>query len=139
MAERHMQQNESGRQQNEAGQWNRPAREFAERAAEASDQQIDRLERTFGAFWRDAGQDQFGPVAKTMARANLEVVDWMTRRARAYTELPLRLMRCPTPQDAISEQGRFVKEMMEDYQSMASNLLDYFTGMQPGERRVRPH
>ena len=41
----------------------------------------------------------YEPVLKGAGRWNLEVMGFMTRRARAWLEIPARASQCKTPQD----------------------------------------
>lgn len=62
----------------------------------------------------------YDPYVKGLARAQLEVMGLMSRRAQAYLEIPGRLGHCRTPQDIASEQLRFWRTAYEEYaQSMA--------------------
>jgi len=78
--------------------------------------------------------DRFEPIMRNVARANLELIGWMGRRARAAAEMPRQLVRCETPQDLLSEQGRFLQEMMRDFTGTTTRLLSMWTGDMPGER-----
>lgn len=61
----------------------------------------------------------YDPFVKGVARAQLEVVSLMSRRAQAYFEIPSRLSQCRTPQDIADEQIRFWRIAYEEYaQSM---------------------
>jgi len=58
-----------------------------------------------------SGLEAFGqaydPFTKGMARAQLEFMGHLNRRAQAYLEIPNRLGQCRTPQDLVNEQVRF--------------------------------
>jgi hypothetical protein len=57
----------------------------------------------------------YDPFAKGIARAQLEFMGLMTRRAQAYMEIPNRLGHCRTPQDLAGEQMRFWRTAFEEY------------------------
>jgi hypothetical protein len=106
----------------------------ADEAAGATQRSMDRFEHALGMFWEEAGRETYGPIMRNVARANLELIGWMGRRARAAAEMPRQLVRCETPQDLLSEQGRFLQEMMRDFTGTTTRLLSMWTGDMPGER-----
>jgi hypothetical protein len=56
----------------------------------------------------------YDPFLKGLARAQLETMGFMNRRAQAYLEIPARLSHCRTPQDLAGEQMRFWRAAYED-------------------------
>jgi hypothetical protein len=95
-----------------------------ERAAEASQQEIERFERAFGAFWREAGDDLYGPILRDVVRSNLELIGWMGRVAKAYAEIPSYVVRCQTPQDLFTSHERLFRQLMRDSYGTAARMLD---------------
>lgn len=65
----------------------------------------------------------FGPM-KGMARAQLEMLGLMSRRAQAYLEIPSRLSRCRSPQDLMSEQMRFWQTAFQQYSESTYKIMD---------------
>jgi hypothetical protein len=74
----------------------------------------------FGSL--DVMARRFEPVALGAARCNLELFGLMTRRARAWLEIPTRLGQCRTPQDLAGEQLRFWRTAVEDYTDVSRRL-----------------
>lgn len=68
----------------------------------------------------------FEPVTRGIARWNLEVLGLMTRRARAWSEVPVRLTQCKTPQDLVREQLQFWQTAAHDYTESAQKLSATF-------------
>jgi Phasin protein len=67
----------------------------------------------------EAMGQSYDPFFKGIARAQLEVMGLMSRRAQAYLEIPNRFSHCRTPQDIASEQLRFWRTAYDEYaQSM---------------------
>lgn len=71
----------------------------------------------------------FDAMVKGMARWNLEVFGFMSRRAQAYVEIPSRLSQCRTPQDLFKEQNRFWTTTVEQYMDMSRRLTQVTTKM----------
>ena len=57
----------------------------------------------------------YDPFTKNIARAQLEFMGLLSRRAQAYMEIPSRLSQCRTPQDFAGEQMRFWRTAYEEY------------------------
>jgi hypothetical protein len=57
----------------------------------------------------------YDPLMKSIARAQLELMGYFTRRAQAVMEAPGRLSQCRTPQDVANEQMRFWRTAYEEY------------------------
>lgn len=106
----------------------------ADETVGAAQRSMDRFEHALGMFWEEAGRETYGPMMRNVARANLELIGWMGRRARAAADMPRQLVRCETPQDLLSEQSRFLQEMMRDFAGTTTRLLSMWTGDLTGER-----
>ncbi len=74
----------------------------------------------------DAVAKGFEPVLRGAGRWNLEVLGLMTRRARAWAEVPSRLSQCRTPQDLLREQLQFWQTAAHDYTDGAQRLSAAF-------------
>lgn len=61
---------------------------------------------------------------KGIARWQLEILGFMSRRTQAYMEIPSRLQQCRTPQDLVNEQARFWQTSMEQYTDAARRLTE---------------
>ena len=57
----------------------------------------------------------YDPLMKSIARAQLEIMGYFSRRAQACMEAPTRLSQCRTPQDVANEQMRFWRTAYEEY------------------------
>lgn len=66
----------------------------------------------------------YDPFAKGIARAQLEFMGLMTRRAQAYLEFPNRLSRCRKPQDLADEQMRFWRTAFEEYSESVGRITE---------------
>ena len=62
------------------------------------------------------------PVAKAAMLANCEVASLMSKRARAYLDLPATIAACRTPQDLLEKQQLFWQQCARDYNQAASTL-----------------
>jgi hypothetical protein len=56
----------------------------------------------------------YDPLMKSIARAQLEIMGLLSRRAQACMEVPGRLSQCRTPQDVANEQMRFWRTAYEE-------------------------
>jgi hypothetical protein len=65
----------------------------------------------------------YEPAFKGIGRWNLEVLGLMSRRARAWMELPARIGQCKTPQDLVREQLQFWQTAAHDYSDGAQRLM----------------
>jgi len=81
------------------------------------------------------GLEAFGqaydPYMKTFARAQLELMGLMSRRAQAYMEIPARLSRCRSPQDVANEQMEFWRTAFEEYSGSMGRMTDAFASVAP--------
>ncbi|HEX9882048.1 MAG TPA: phasin family protein [Hyphomicrobium sp.] len=66
----------------------------------------------------------YDPFTKSIARAQLEFMGLMSRRAQAYMEIPSRLTQCRTPQDLASEQMRFWRTAYEEYAESMGRMTE---------------
>ena len=83
------------------------------------------LTQSYGATL-DTVAKGFEPVMHGVARWNLEVFGLMTRRARAWSEIPSRFSQCRTPQDIVREQLQFWQTAAHDYTESAQKLSAAF-------------
>ena len=70
----------------------------------------------------DAMAKGMGPM-KGFARAQLEMMGLMSRRAQAYMDFPTRLSRCRSPQDLMQEQMLFWQSAMQQYQESSQKIM----------------
>lgn len=81
------------------------------------------------AFFQDyfGGLEAFGqaynPFLKGLARAQLEFMGLMSRRAQAYMEIPNRLSQCRNPQDLLNEQTQFWQRAGEEYTECYNRMM----------------
>ncbi len=66
----------------------------------------------------------YDPFTKGFARAQLEFMGLMSRRAQAYMEIPSRLSQCRTPQDLANEQMRFWRTAYEEYSDSLGRITE---------------
>lgn len=79
------------------------------------------------------GLETFGqaydPYTKALARAQLELMGLMSRRAQAYMEIPARLSRCRSPQDLTAEQMQFWRTEFDEYSSTVGRMTEAFASL----------
>jgi hypothetical protein len=68
----------------------------------------------------------YEPTLMGMGRWNLELLGIMTRRSRAWLEIPARASQCKTPQDLVREQLQFWQTAAHDYSDGARRLTMAF-------------
>jgi hypothetical protein len=97
-------------------------------AAKSVNGASDRFFNPFQLYFSglDSMAQSMGPM-KAMARWQLEMMGFTSRRAQAYMEIPSRLSRCRTPQDLMSEQVRFVQIAFQQYQESSQRMLEAWT------------
>lgn len=61
---------------------------------------------------------------KGLARSQLELVGFLSRRTQAYLEIPSRLQQCRTPQDLFNEQARFWQTAFEQYAEAGRRMTE---------------
>lgn len=61
---------------------------------------------------------------KGMARAQLEMMGFVSRRTQAYLEFPSRMQQCRTPQDLLNEQARFWQTAFEQYAEAGRRMTE---------------
>jgi Phasin protein len=66
----------------------------------------------------------YDPFTKGIARAQLEFMGLMSRRAQAYMEIPSRLSQCRTPQDLANEQMRFWRDAYQEYSDSFARMTE---------------
>jgi Phasin protein len=71
----------------------------------------------------------YDPFSKNIARAQLEFMGFMSRRAQAYLEIPNRLSACRTPQDFAHEQMRFWRTAYEEYAESVGRMTEAMASM----------
>lgn len=83
---------------------------------------------------------------KGMARAQLEVMGFFSRRTQAYLEIPSRLQQCRTPQDLLNEQARFWQTAFEQYAEAGRRMTEAWAqvgvagyGQQPVKATARDY
>jgi hypothetical protein len=79
------------------------------------------LQAYFGSL--DSMAQSMSPL-KSMARVQLEVTGFASRRAQAYLEIPSRLQQCRTPQDLFNEQARFWQTAFEQYAEASRRVTE---------------
>lgn len=79
----------------------------------------------------DALAKGYEPMLKSIGRWNLEVMGLMTRRARAWLEMPARVSQCKSPQDLLREQLQFWQTAAHDYSEGAQRLTVAFGALVP--------
>jgi Phasin protein len=95
----------------------------------------------------EAMAQAYDPFTKGVARAQLELMGLMNRRAQACMEIPSRLSQCRTPQDLVNEQLRFWRTAYEEYaesmgrmtEAMASFAVPSFGSALPGNEAGSAH
>ena len=70
----------------------------------------------------------FSPIASRLASTNLEVVSLLSRRARAYLEVPARAAACRTPQDVVNAQMVFWQHAARHYNEAGMRVMSAWTG-----------
>jgi hypothetical protein len=73
----------------------------------------------------------YEPVLKGIGRWNLEVMGLMTRRTRAWLEIPARVSQCKTPQDLAREQLQFWQTAAHDYSEGVQRLTVAVSALVP--------
>jgi hypothetical protein len=85
-------------------------------------------------------QIEAGPFAHAFGivwpSAQLELVDFMTRRVEAWARWPSQLMRCRSGQEVWEQQGRFIEDMVRDYRATGGRLMSA-CGTAPAGSEVR--
>jgi hypothetical protein len=61
---------------------------------------------------------------KGLARSQLEIMGFWSRRTQAYLEIPTRLQQCRTPQDLFNEQARFWQTAFEQYAEASRRVTE---------------
>lgn len=63
---------------------------------------------------------------KGIARAQIEMMGLVSRRAQAYLEIPTRLSRCRSPQDLVNEQMRFWQTAFQQYSESSYKVVEAY-------------
>ena len=73
----------------------------------------------------------FTPATEACMLAYSDTVRLMSKRARAYFELPGALMACKTPQDLLKAQQTFWQTCAQDYLAASNSAIAYWTALSP--------
>ena len=73
----------------------------------------------------------FTPATEACMLAYSDTVRLMSKRARAYFELPGALMACKTPQDLLKAQQSFWQTCAQDYLAASNSAIAYWTALSP--------
>lgn len=79
----------------------------------------------------DQAAQSYEPVMKGAARMQLEAMTLMSRRARAYMEVPARLAQVRTPQDLFFEQMGFWQSAFRQYAECSQRMMSAMGSMTP--------
>ncbi len=63
---------------------------------------------------------------KGLARAQLEMMGLVSRRAQAYLEIPTRMSRCRSPQELVNEQMRFWQTAFQQYSESSYKIAEAY-------------
>lgn len=63
---------------------------------------------------------------KGFAKAQVEMMGLMSRRAQAYLEIPTRVSRCRSPQDLVTEQMRFWQTAFQQYAETSNKIMEAY-------------
>lgn len=85
------------------------------------------MQSYFGGL--DNAAQGYEPVMKGLARVQLEMMSFASRRAQAYLEIPSRLATCRTPQDLMNEQMRFWQTAFQQYSENNRRIITAMTSM----------
>jgi len=72
----------------------------------------------------EAAGQAYDPYMKGLARAQLEFMGLMSRRAQACMEVPSRLSQCRTPQDVVNEQMQFWRTAFDEYSDSMGRISE---------------
>ena len=97
-------------------------------AGERNDPKAGSFVNLNGTYWSglDLLAKGYEPVLTGVSRWNLELMGLMTRRTRAWMEIPARASQCKTPQDLVREQLQFWQTAAHDYSDGARRLTIAF-------------
>jgi hypothetical protein len=71
----------------------------------------------------DSMSQSMSPL-KGVARSQLELMGFFSRRTQAYMEIPSRMQQCRTPQDLLNEQARFWQTAFEQYAETSRRMME---------------
>ncbi|MDO9382532.1 MAG: hypothetical protein Q7T86_06670 [Hyphomicrobiaceae bacterium] len=71
----------------------------------------------------DSMSQSMSPL-KGIARSQLELMGFFSRRTQAYMEIPSRMQQCRTPQDLLNEQARFWQTAFEQYAETSRRMME---------------
>lgn len=78
-----------------------------------------------------AMREAYSPLLKSATRANIEAVNYATRRMRAYLELSARLAQSRSPQDVMTAQADFWRDACEHQAESTRRILTAMSGSTP--------
>jgi hypothetical protein len=86
----------------------------------------------------DSMSQSMSPL-KGIARSQLELMGFFSRRTQAYMEIPSRLQQCRTPQDLLNEQARFWQTAFEQYAETSRRVVEAWSqaGLGAAQQPVR--
>lgn len=73
----------------------------------------------------------FTPATEAFMLACSDSMRLMSKRARAYVELPGALTACKSPQDVLNVQQAFWHNCAQDYLAASNSALAYWTSLSP--------
>ncbi len=65
----------------------------------------------------------FNPMLKAMAQSNSEILGLMTSRAKAMSEVPVKISQCTAPQDLASLQLQFWQTACHEHADVAKRVI----------------
>jgi len=82
-------------------------------------------------FWMTFGNTARAaePVARSAARAQLELSSLVGTRVKAWSEIPSTLARCRTPFDLIQAQVAFWQSAGRDYTDASQRVMSAWSGL----------
>ena len=82
------------------------------------------FENMLSQLWNLGGNGSSSRYMRAMAQANVEMMELLGRRGRAYLNLPANLAQCRTPQQMWGEQARFIQDMIKDCQVANDRMVN---------------
>ncbi len=83
-----------------------------EEIAQASEQSMQTVMKSYNAWWRTAGEVQ------------AEMLQFVNNRLSKDMEIPTRLAECKNPTDVAEQQMAFANTMLKDYADEGQRILD---------------
>jgi hypothetical protein len=85
----------------------------------------------------DSMSQSMSPL-KGIARSQLELMGFFSRRTQAYMEIPSRMQQCRTPQDLLNEQARFWQTAFEQYAETSRRMMEAWSQAGLGGAQQQP-